>query len=197
MKKYKLLKDLPGLKTGTIFEINGDKVVMSTRDYKAPVHRPSANVIQKHPDWFEKVKEEVHPLLWKPEKGETYFFLEHKVIREAMWLDHDEIDKSYWLTGNCFPSEELAQASYNQQLAYMEYIRAIAEFNEGWEPDWSDDDQAKWHTIFSTVYKQLKISVCFYEQAQHEYLHYKSEAILEKLIEKLGEDKIKLALGFK
>ena len=72
--------------------------------------------------------------------------------------------------------------------AYAEYIKAeetirkaIAEANEGWWPDWTDEDQKK-HTLYlNTKKNQLEVDWFTYYKRNNNFLYVKSEILAKQL----------------
>lgn len=62
MKRYKLLKDLPDLKAGAIFEFSGPEYI-SKNNLDLPDTYYSKLLVESTPEWFEELKEGVkHPI---------------------------------------------------------------------------------------------------------------------------------------
>lgn len=60
---------------------------------------------------------QIEKLRWKPEYHETYYFIDlfpiDSPIRRHRWT-HDNIDKGYYKTNNCFKTKEEAEAKLEQ-----------------------------------------------------------------------------------
>ena len=70
MKKFKLLKDLPDIKAGAIFEIGSDKQWYPITDRTGETytcHKYKSPIVENNPEWFREVKEE------KKESDDTLF----------------------------------------------------------------------------------------------------------------------------
>lgn len=119
MKKFKLLKDTPTVKAGTIFVEEGDnfndyKELVQVVPYGCP-NRPFFVVkeIINFDDWFEEIPEKYER--WRGGIGDVYYFLNVDVRHE---IDtHDDIDDYRYISGNYFKTEEDAEA-------YKEYLIA-------------------------------------------------------------------------
>lgn len=59
MKKYKLLKDLPYIKAGIIYEQDWNQYKSEKQDWITDYL--NKNIIENNPEWFEEIKEELKP----------------------------------------------------------------------------------------------------------------------------------------
>ena len=122
MKRYKLLKDLPVAKAGTIFWLNDDGHLCADilQDYDNVVVY-SKNDLDKFPniltDWFEEIKE---PTRWKPEAYQKYYFASSSgIAHHDFWTNSSDIDDGRFEIGNCFKTREEAER-------VAEYLKALA-----------------------------------------------------------------------
>lgn len=131
MKRYKLKKDTPTVKAGTIFEeksdsYNGKKLVEVVPDWC--LIRPWFVVsdIDNFDDWFEEIKE---PKRWRAEGDGKYWYLDDcgVVLSNDEW--GDDIDDFRYSIGNYFKTEAEAKA-------YKEYLIArqvLLDDTGGWK----------------------------------------------------------------
>lgn len=99
--KYKLLKNTPEAKAGTVMEenpINGQIQIPGTTAY---YHRKN---IYCFSEWFAPIDER-----WKPKHNEEYFVF-GTPTGESTWWD-DEIDAARFAIGNCFRTREEAESA--------------------------------------------------------------------------------------
>ena len=89
--KYRLLKDLPTIKAGTIFqeitrEVDGSKIL---KEYDSTSKITIlANEIKNFDEWFEEVEEMVNSIHWKPKYGDKYFHGDtFGNVSESTWED--------------------------------------------------------------------------------------------------------------
>lgn len=88
MKTYKLLRDMPTVKAGTTFreitrEVDGSKIL---KEYKSS-NKVSILIseINDFDEWFEKI-EPTDSIHWKPEPGDTYWFVDYwGVVTDTLW----------------------------------------------------------------------------------------------------------------
>ena len=196
MKKYRLKKDLPGVSYGAIFKFDGNS------KYKASVSIPAGSFNidvddpGKYPDWFEEIVDEVNPILWKPEKGQDYYYYTAGSFGDSLGSDEwggRMIDHLRYNHGILYPNYVVGCRARNRQLTYMELIRAIARANGGWVADWGDGDQEKWCFDYDAGIGMVQ--AIYYKYLPPE-LYMESEEVAEQILQDLGEDKIKLAMGW-
>ena len=66
MKKYKLLKDLPYIKAGIIYEQDWNQYKSEKQDWITDYL--NKNIIENNPEWFEEIKEEPKQINFSPPK---------------------------------------------------------------------------------------------------------------------------------
>lgn len=101
-KKYKLLKDLPGINKGSIWKSKGwfYEPERYFEDMIPP--RCSAHFVE-FSDFFEPLNEK-----WKPKEGEKYWYVNSTglVIETVSLATHGKGEINF---GNCFPTKQAAQ----------------------------------------------------------------------------------------
>ena len=105
MKKYRLLKDIPGddglIKAGSVLYQNVDGGWFS--------FSPSFNeswpeeYLKMNPEFFEEVTR------WKPESEQSFFVLHSPCIILRFYWKNIEQDLEYYNSGNCFKTREQAE----------------------------------------------------------------------------------------
>ena len=93
MKRYRLRKDTPTIKAGTIFEevvsdFDGAKELARITPVGAKTN-PQWTIrdIDNFDEWFEEVKEPTDSIHWKPRIGGRCFILENANIRQHFSLE--------------------------------------------------------------------------------------------------------------
>lgn len=110
MTKYKLLKDLPGVKAGTEFILD-NFIELETA---AICHAFTKSEIESYPDWFAPVE----PERWRPERGQRWWYLLAWGRPEASEWSDSYLD--YVNCGNCFPTRALAEKAAEGIKSYLE-----------------------------------------------------------------------------
>ena len=107
MKRYKLLKDLPLAKAGTIFIMGGYELGETQRT-------------GKFGEWFEEIEENK---VWKPEEGGKYYCISCSGSVYLTRYFSDKIDRHLFEIGNCFKTKEDAEKA-------VEKLRALRRLRE-------------------------------------------------------------------
>ena len=82
--------------------------------------------------------------LWKPKKGEAYWYIKASGYAICIFWDNDEVDKQRYAFGNCFQTKELAEKEVAKRKAIQNVKEYIAENFGVFELDWEDDRQEKY-----------------------------------------------------
>lgn len=121
--KYKLLKDTPTIKAGTIFEkvvrgvdgIKGLAVVVpigADTDFQWTIKD-----IDNFDEWFEEIQEPTDSIHWEPEVGEKYWFInEYSLVSERTWTD-DSKDFNVHSIGGVFRTAQECMDYVHRRMA--------------------------------------------------------------------------------
>ena len=119
MTKYRLKKDTPEFKAGTVFDMIENIDVGKVLTMNAPredAYAFEVDSIDNFDEWFEEVKQ---PSWEKPDLNHLYFYVDDTgPISNRFWLGCS-VEEMRWSLGNCFKTEKAAER-------YREYLRAIA-----------------------------------------------------------------------
>ena len=131
MKRYKLLKDLPGLKKGTILSegksLFGARTLITKNDV-GPIF--IGNGLTE--ELFEEIKEPVDSIHWKPKIGDRCFVLENTNIRPTAYTGMLR-DYNAWRTGRVFRTKGECEKALDRELAEVS-LRKTSDF----EPDFKN-----------------------------------------------------------
>lgn len=145
--KYKLLKDLPGLKKGTILSegksIFGARTLITKNDVG---HIFISNNLSE--ELFEEIKEPVDSIHWKPKIGDRCFVLENTNIRPTAYTGMLR-DYNAWRTGRVFRTKGECEKALDRELAEVR-LRKTSTF----EPDF-ENGNGGWVVFYSYVDKEL------------------------------------------
>jgi len=129
--KYKLLKDLPGLKKGTILSegksLFGARTLITKNDV-GPIF--IGNDLTE--ELFEEIKEPVDSIHWKPKIGDRCFVLENTNIRPTAYTGMLR-DYNAWRTGRVFRTKGECEKVLDRELAEVR-LRKTSDF----EPDFKN-----------------------------------------------------------
>lgn len=130
--KYKLLKDLPGLKKGTILSegksIFGARTLITKNDVG---HIFISNNLSE--ELFEEIKEPVDSIHWKPKKDDEYFWMNSYGETQPDVWDGDSIDIMRLALGMIYRTEEECEKARERKLAEVR-LRQTSTF----EPDFEN-----------------------------------------------------------
>ena len=116
MAKYKLLKDLPNLKKGTIL-LKGEPI-FGVRTLITKNNSVGTTFIgnELFEELFEEIQEEpTDSIHWKPRIGDRCFILENANIRSAFYTGMLH-DYNAWRTGKTFRTEEECEKALKREL---------------------------------------------------------------------------------
>lgn len=129
MKRYKLLKDTPTVKAGTIFEERE-----SPDEYKelgqvvadGCLTRPWLTVseINNFDEWFEEIPEKHER--WRGGRGDSYYFIDDEGAIRHEIDTNDDMDNYRYNIGNYFKTEAEAE-SYKKYLTARQVLLDDAE----------------------------------------------------------------------
>ena len=133
MKQYKLLKDLPGIKKGTILSegksLFGTRTLITKNDV-GPIFI-SNNLSE---ELFEEIKEPVDSIHWKPKHGDEYFWIDEcgSILPGTFYRD-SLYDQQRLTFGNVYRTEKEAEKARDRRLAKVRLQRTST-----FEPDFEN-----------------------------------------------------------
>lgn len=152
MKRYKLLKDLAGLKAGSTLYLNelGNLVA---EDKTTIVFLASFihfyNILDS--DWFEEIPEGYKR--WRADIFDWYWYVG---AYGAVSNDRDsrvDIDDMRYLIGNYFKTEEEAEKA----AKWLKALAILRDDTKGFKPNWEDDSQPKWAVKYGGITDELSV----------------------------------------
>lgn len=183
MKRYKLLKDLPNLKKGTI--LSEGKPIFGIRTLITKNNDVDTTFIDSElfEEFFEEIQEEpTDSIHWKPRIGDRCFILENANIRSTTY-DGMLRDYNAWRTGRVYRTEEECIRARDRELAEIR-LRRTSTF----EPDFEDENAGSGYVVgYDYLNKKLCIeSVLFCDYG--EIVRYKTREEAEKSIKENEKD---------
>ena len=136
-------------------------------------------------DW-EVIEKEV----WKPQKGERYYF-----IKTGGVVCHEEncniyIDIDRFNIGNCFKTEEEAQHMV-EKLKVIKELKDFALENNEEKIDWDNTERKKITISYNVKGKKVWTSIIYYIRETPFDIYFTSENLARQAIETIGEERIK------
>ena len=143
MKRYKLLKDLAGLRAGSTLYLDGLGNLVA-EDKTTIVFL--ANFIHHYSlldsDWFVEIPECKR---WRAKKDERYWYIK---IDGGVAVDCElkaGIDDRLYELGNYFKTEEEAQKASD----WLKAFAILRDDTKGFKPDWKNEKQKRWYVFYS------------------------------------------------
>lgn len=137
MKHYKLLKDTPTIKAGTIFEeVTSDFDELKELVRVTPIGAKTSpqftiQDIDNFDEWFEEMEEPTDSIHWKPKDGEEYWYIgDDSSIRSIRFSSYDGDDVNRLAIGNVYLTKAEAICVRERKLAEVR-LRKTSTF----EPD--------------------------------------------------------------
>lgn len=153
--KYKLLKDTPTIKAGTIFE---EIVSMSDGTRELAVAVPGEDIpedpqftiqdIDNFDEWFEEMEEPTDSIYWKPNNGDEYWYIDDCAgIYRDRW-DDESIHFSRYSLGLIKRTKEECKKARERKLAKVRLQRTstfkpdFENGNGGWIVGYDYEDES-------------------------------------------------------
>ena len=181
MAKYKLLKDLPGLKKGTILSegepIFGVKTLITKNNDVGTTFIGN----ELFEELFEEIQEEpTDSIHWNPRIGDRCFILENANIKPTLYTGRLR-DCNAWRTGKIFRNEEECEKARDRELAEAR-LRRTSTF----EPDF-ENDNGGWVVFYNPREKKLETDEV-YRFDYGEIVRYETEEEAQRSTEENRED---------
>lgn len=182
MKRYRLLKDLPNLKKGTIFSENnpffGARILV-TKTKDAGINFITNEIFEK---FFEEIQEEpTDSIHWEPLPGDIYWYLSNTgVVLKKQWMSSPD-DIMRHVIGNTYRTEKECEKACNRKLAEVR-LRRTSTF----KPDF-ENRNGGWIVVYNYAYHKLFAENIRFEDAG-EPVRYATEEDAEKSIKENRED---------
>jgi hypothetical protein len=135
--------------------------------------------------------------MFEPKEKQTYFTVEESAGGLAVdnkCNTYQQCTDAHRALGVCCKTEKEAEFIRSKQVAYLEVVDLLKKLNNGWRPDWTDEDQEKYFLFWDHSDGEILCDIHGYSQGQRSELAAKTEEICHDVIKQLGPDKIYLAL---
>ena len=185
--KYKLLKDTPTIKAGTIFE----EVASDFNQWKelvriAPIGAKTSpqftiQDIDNFDEWFEEMEEPTDSIYWKPNNGDEYWYIDDCAgIYRDRW-DDESIHFSRYSLGLIKRTKGECEKARDRKLAEVR-LRRTSDF----EPDF-ENGNGGYVVSYDYINKKLDCSDSFWNNSG-EPVHYATKEDAKKSIRENRED---------
>ena len=186
MRLYKLLKDTPTIKAGTIFrevvsDFDGARELARITPIGAKTS-PQFTIqdIDNFDEWFEEIKGPVDGIHWKPKIGDRYWTSGNTSVYSQVWRD-DEFDRTCYELGKVYKTKEECEKAYKRELAKVRLQRT-----SNFKPDF-ENGKGGWIVFYSYMYKELHSMRDSYTDSG-EPVRYETEEEAKRSIKENRED---------
>ena len=126
-----------------------------------------------------------------PRKDEDLYFID---LDGKVFLFDDEIDdlETCFEQGVLFSSEEEAQAAEQERKLLFKLHQWAEMKNEGWKPDWKEDEEKKWYVYYNHVEESLKVTWGYNSTNFIKLPYFKTEEIAQACIDLFGDEIIEV-----
>ena len=165
MKRYKLLKDTPTIKAGTIFEeVTSDFDELKELVRITPIGAKTSpqftiQDIDNFDEWFEKMEDSIH---YKPKDGEEYFYIsDYGSVESGIWRGY-HVDNERLALGLIYPTEEACMKAKERKLAKVR-LQRTSTFKPDFENDIGgyvvfynpEEDKLETHNVYCYNYGEI------------------------------------------
>ena len=181
MKQYRLLKDLPGLKKGTILSegkpIFGTRTLITKNDVG---HIFISNNLSE--ELFEEIQEEpTDSIHWEPLPGDIYWYLSNTgVVLKKQWMSSPDDIRRHRI-GNTYRTEKECVKALDRKLGKAR-LRRTSTF----EPDF-ENDNGGWVVYYNPRENRLEVQEV-YRLEYGEIVRYETEEDALKSIKENERD---------
>lgn len=121
---------------------------------------------------------------------DKYFFIDGEgAVGRSQW-DNMDIDINRFSQGNIFKTKEEANLESERRTLLAKFREFRNERNEGWKPDWTDINEAKWSAVLS--YGKLEALSMYCSNSFDAFGHFKNREDCQRAIEIFGKEIIEL-----
>ena len=122
--------------------------------------------------------------------NDRYFWIDDEGLVKGCRWDSMGIDINRFSQGNIFKIEEEANLESNRRILLAKFREFRNERNEGWKPDWTDTNEAKWSAVLSEG--KLKALSVYFNNSFDTFGHFKNQEDCQRAIEIFGKEIIEL-----
>ena len=182
MKRYKLLKDLPGLKKGTILSegksLFGARTLITKNDV-GPIF--IGNDLSE--ELFEEIQEPTDSIHWEPHPGDIYWYLSNMgVVLKKKWMSSPDDIRRHRI-GNTYRTEKECEKARDRKLAEAT-LRRTSTF----KPDLENEYFDVWYIVnYNHIDKKLQTWGTRNDNSS-EPVRYETREEAEKSIKENRED---------
>lgn len=112
-------------------------------------------------------------------------------------IDHlEDFSTAYgencYIRGLTFKTEEEAEQFDNERILLFKLHKWAEEHNEGWTPNWEDDEEGRFYLAYECEYEQLFVYRAYSFQKFSKLPYFKSQEIADQFIVEFGNEIIEV-----
>jgi hypothetical protein len=189
--------------TGDWYQERSDRIIdnpdLSKREQKRAMRVMINELTPKRGKQEEPKSKAKHwPGRYKPELDGMYYALSWSNDRDISVNREGDVYageiRVYQLTGICCETEEEAEFVKAHLEARSKLIETLEELNENWRPDWANSEELKCEPVYNQFYDSMEVLTSATSSYLPDWFQGKSRQVWLDAIEKLGIEKVKLAL---
>lgn len=125
-----------------------------------------------------------------PEDGEKLYFIRdlYGTVSSKIFNINTMSDIKRFENGLYFETEEEAEQHLKEQRLLFKIKKWAEIHNEGWEPDWEEDEEKKWYVYYNHVEKSLKVTWGYNSTNFIKLPYFKTEEIAQACIDLFGDE---------
>lgn len=125
-----------------------------------------------------------------PEYKDIVFYINDNEgkIREWYFNPNDINDEYMFEHGLYFETEEEAEQFLKERKLLFKLHQWAKEKNDGWEPDWEEDEGKKWYVYYNHIEESLKVTWGYNSTNFIKLPYFKTEEIAQVCIDLFGEE---------
>ena len=125
-----------------------------------------------------------------PMEDETVYYIigNSMDIENTFFWNRDFNDRCTFEHGLYFETREEAEQHLKECKLLFKLQQWAKEKNEGWEPDWEEDEEKKWYVYYNHVEERLKVIWGYNSTNFIKLPYFKTEEIAQACIDEFGEE---------
>nr|DAD67458.1 MAG TPA: hypothetical protein [Siphoviridae sp. ctpGU1] len=123
-----------------------------------------------------------------PSDLENYYTIDIDGSIEGLYGYTNEIRVLFYLRGLAFKTKTEAEQYLRKSMLHFKYKKWAEEHNEGWTPDWNDEDERKYFIEHDSRYENLDFDFYGTINQFSELPIFKSYEIAKKFTEEFGDE---------
>ncbi len=129
--------------------------------------------------------------MWKPEKGEMFYYLNSYNIAISETWDASCSDAEHYNIYNCFKTREQAEQEAEKILIRRQLEDIAKRLNKGQKIDWNNFDQNKYFISFNCATQSIERDFYNLKNKVQGVVYCLSDDFVSVAIQEIGEERLK------